>query len=129
MRVIISENKIRNVFFNYLRMKGLDKVMPHGNGIYGCYYPIEWYNTDDELDYEPAPCVFVCHFNQHDYSEYHNLPKNSEVYSDSDFPLIELDWTIHKQMMELFGEKVVDEFAPEFFSEVVGDKIKKVVAE
>ena len=111
-------------------MKGLDKVMSHGGGYEVCYYPIEWYQMDDEGDYEPAPCVFSYFYNRKTYQEWHHLPvNNSEDYDEEDFPLIELDYNIFSEMETIFGKKIIDEFAPDFFTDVVGGKVKRVVSE
>jgi|LakMenEpi03Aug12_release.lakeMendotaPanAssembly.Ray.scaffolds.fasta_scaffold154957_3 hypothetical protein len=126
MKYIITENKIYSSIELYLKSKDLDKVMPHGNGFDGCYYPIEWYDIDDEGDYEPAPCIFVYHSTRKDYLDYHGLPPVFEEYMPSDFPMVELDWEIYKQMEEIFGKEIINRYSPKFFEGVIGNEVKTV---
>jgi hypothetical protein len=128
MKFIISENKFTPTFEKFLKSEGLDNVMPHGNGITGCYYPIDWYDMDDEGDYEPAPCVFVYYLDRNEYLEYHNLPETFDDYSDSDFPLVELDYEIYNRLSLVFTEDVILKYLPSFFEKIIGNKVNRVVA-
>lgn len=130
MKYIITENKVYSAIDSYLKSKGLDAVLPHGNGFDGCYYPIEWYDTDDEGDYEPAPCVFVYHTKRSDYLDYHGLPPSFEDYTNlSDFPMVELDWQTYEEMEHIFNETIIQKYAPQFFEKVIGNKVSRIISE
>jgi hypothetical protein len=127
MKYIISENKMYNTFSSFLNSLGLSDVMSHGNGIDSCYYPVEWHEYDyDEDEYEPAPCLFRYFKSEYDYSEWHGV---SDTYSNQDYPIIELDWEMYKQIEDLFGERTITKFGPKFFQDIVHQEVKTIVSE
>lgn len=127
MKYVLTENRVYSAIEVYLKSKGLDTAIPHGYDISGCYYPIEWHETDEEGEYEPAPCIFVYHYNRGEYLDYHGLPPTVEDYSTSDFPLVELDNQIYKQMKDIFGDEIIKKYSPLFFEKVIGEKVKTIV--
>jgi hypothetical protein len=44
----------------------------------------------------------------------------------SDFPMVELDWEIYKQMEEIFGKEIINRYSPKFFEGVIGNEVKTV---
>jgi hypothetical protein len=81
----------------------------------------------DEDGYEPAPCLFRYFNSGKDYNEWHGI--SDETYPNQDYPIIELDWEMYKQIEDLFGERTITEFGPKFFQDVVHQEVKTIVSE
>lgn len=120
----ISDLKLKNSFFNYLNSTSELDVESLDNWMDGAtpYYPVYWDIVDDFGDYEQAPIVFVYYPNENSYDF-------SNTYNNDEFPLIELDYEIYSNLVNMFGEVIVRHYMPEWISNKIGESVKNVFSE
>ena len=119
----ISDLKLKNSFFNYLNSTSELDVESHDSWMDGAitYYLLNGEYFDD-LDYEPSPIVFVYYPNENSYDF-------SNTYNNDEFPLIELDYEIYSNLINIFGEVIVHHYMPEWISNKIGESVKNVFSE
>jgi hypothetical protein len=119
----ISDLKLKNSFFNYLNSTSELNVESNDSWMDGAtpYYLINGEYFDD-LDYEPSPIVFVYYPNENSY-DFRN------TYNNDEFPLIELDYEIYSNLINMFGEVIVHHYMPEWISNKIGESVKNVFSE
>lgn len=113
MNYIINEEKIKDTFFKYLSSLPELKCDHRGSSGDGSieYYPIEHLepNEFDEYDDPEKSFTYYPTVDSYEYPE--------ESYESEEFPLIELDFYIYRDIINIFGEKIFNEFSKEWFND------------
>lgn len=119
----IKENKIKNVFFNFLSSMpelDVDMVSRYSEDSLA-YYPISYLGYEED-DYEPVMESFVY------YPDKQSYEWQEETYEPKEFPLIELDTEIYNKIVDIFGEQIFYTYSSEWFSKKINKEVKNVYA-